>query len=580
MVATLEQKPVQDNSIASIMHPEYQIWSAEWHKWRRVYEGGERFILEYLHHYSHREDLNDFESRRKTTYNPAFAKGAINDIKDSIYSRMKDITRINGPRSYQEGILGLTGGVDLLGSSMNSFIGQKVLPELLIMAKVGVYVDKEQLNGPTIADNLDKRPYLYYYKTEDIKSWAYDSRNKLVSLLLCDYVQQLDPETELPKGTVTRYRLLKIDPDDGFVVVKFYDNDGHQVDPFGIPTDTFFIKLAIKEIPFVIAGLSASLLTDIADYQIGLLNLASANLSYALKSNFPFYTEQFDPRAESPYLKSKFETDQGTEEPSNKQPELEIQVGSTTGRRYPKGLDKPAFIHPDPGPLKASMELGIEMKHDMRQLLNLTLSALEPKFASAESKDMDQRGLESGLSYIGLELQNLERKIAYFWSLYEGSTGQPTVNYPEQYALISQSDIGKISDNYIKLLEKIPSTKAKKEICKMLAKINVGCKVTYDELQTIYDEIDKAGYIDSVALNVQQDVLAGLADLVTASNARGYDGAKVVPIAKEELAKKQADIVAAQTKARTQQTNPSVIQQDKQGKDKRGQGAGAGSANP
>lgn len=575
MVASVERKPSENNGIASVMHPEYSLWSGEWRKWRLTYEGGERFINTYLHHYSHREDPNDFSSRKKTTYNPAFAKGCINDIKDSIYSRMKDITRIDGSQSYQQAILGLDGGVDLMGSSMNSFVGQKVLPELLVMAKVGVYVDKEQLNGPTIADNLNNHPYLYYYKAEDIRSWAYDSRNQLVSLLLCDYVEQLDEETELPCGTVTRYRLLKIDPEDGFVYVRFYDDSGNRVDPYNTPSDDFLIRLNIKEIPFAIAGLSSSLLTDIADYQIGLLNLASANLSYALKSNFPFYTEQFDQRSESPYIKNtKFEGEGGVEEPVDKPPEMEVSVGSTTGRRYPKGLDRPGFIHPSPEPLKASMALGTEMKHDMRQLLNLTLSALEPKFASAESKDKDQRGLESGLSYIGLELQNLERKIAYFWGLYEGGKKIATVNYPEQYALISQEDIGKISDNLMKLIDKIPSTKAKKEICKMLAKINIAHKVTYNELQAIYTEIEKAGYIDSNPQAVQQDVINGLVDLVTASTARGYDGEKVVPVAKKEHAEKQAEIAKAQTKARTQETDPNVIQKDNEGKKERGPGLG------
>jgi hypothetical protein len=37
---------------------------------------------------------------------------------------------------------------------------------------------------------------------------------------------------------------------------------------------------------------------DIADYQIALMNLESSDINYMLKSNFPFYVEQYDPRAE------------------------------------------------------------------------------------------------------------------------------------------------------------------------------------------------------------------------------------------------------------------------------------------
>lgn len=547
-------------TIADVKHPEYTIWSIDWEKWRLTYGGGRAFITKYLHHYSPREDTNDFQARLRLTYNPAFAKGAINDIKDSIYSRMKDIVRINGPSSYKNSILGLNGGVDLLGSSMNSFIGQKLLPELLVMARVGVYVDKDQLNGPTIAQNLTNRPYIYLYRAEDIRSWSYDSKNQLVGLLLNDTIEQIDETTRLPKGTYNRFRLLNIE-EDGLVHVKFYSASGAQVNAFNEPsTDETILNL--KEIPFAFAGLSASLMMDIADYQIGLLNLASANLSYALSSNFPFYTEQYDVRSETPYAKPNFQDEEGNQV-SNKPPEKEIQVGSTAGRRYPKGIDRPGFIHPSPEPLKASMELGVEMRHDIRQLLNLTLSALEPKFASAESKDMDQRGLESGLSYIGLECQNIERKIAYFWSLYENIPAA-TVNYPEQYALKNEADIAKESENNIKLQDRIPSRAAKKELCKILAKTNLGCKITYDQLQTIYREIDAAEFIDSTAVNVQQDVLAGLVDKETASTARGYDGPSVVPKAEAEFVKRQAEIAKSQSKPRgTEGSNKDVPANDK-----------------
>ena len=59
----------------------------------------------------------------------------------------------------------------------------------------------------------------------------------------------------------------------------------------------------IPEIPFVLMELDTSLMTDIADYQISLLNLASSDVNYALKSNFPFYVAQFNPVAELPTLR-------------------------------------------------------------------------------------------------------------------------------------------------------------------------------------------------------------------------------------------------------------------------------------
>jgi hypothetical protein len=165
--------------IAKIRHPQYSSISNDWTEWRLTFDGGKTFIDRYLEKYSAREDRNDFNRRKKYTYNPAFAEGAITDVKNSIYSRMTEITRTGGADSYRLAIQGKDGGVDLAGSSMNTFIGQQVLPELLTMARVGVFIDKGQLLGETIADNRDNRPYLYYYKVEDIRSWAFGRQNQL-----------------------------------------------------------------------------------------------------------------------------------------------------------------------------------------------------------------------------------------------------------------------------------------------------------------------------------------------------------------------------------------------------------------
>src|SRR4051812_47167550 len=102
-----------------------------WHKWRLTYKAGDDFITEYLQRMNRREDPQDYRERLAVTYCPSFAKAAINDVKNSIFQRLVDITREGGPRSYSEAINGRLGGVDMLGNTMNSFMGRRVLPELL-----------------------------------------------------------------------------------------------------------------------------------------------------------------------------------------------------------------------------------------------------------------------------------------------------------------------------------------------------------------------------------------------------------------------------------------------------------------
>jgi hypothetical protein len=85
---------------------------------------------------------------------PTYAKAAINDIRNSLFSRMRDITRRGGSDSYQRAINGLDQGVDRRGSTMNAFLGMKCLTELLVMGRVGVFVDNSQIEGPSLADVL------------------------------------------------------------------------------------------------------------------------------------------------------------------------------------------------------------------------------------------------------------------------------------------------------------------------------------------------------------------------------------------------------------------------------------------
>ena len=116
-------------------------------------------------------------------------------------------------------VSGLDLGVDRRGSTMNAFFGMKVLTELLIMGRVGVYVDAPVVpDKPTLVDAHGSRPYLYKYDMEDILNWSCskpDEPSEFQSVLLRDTVMQFDQRTMLPMLTTQRYRLLWIDPATG-----------------------------------------------------------------------------------------------------------------------------------------------------------------------------------------------------------------------------------------------------------------------------------------------------------------------------------------------------------------------------
>jgi hypothetical protein len=541
--------PATKPRITSVRHPEYGLDYSKYLKWRLAYKGGEEFRDHYLKTFSKRETPADFATRKDISYSPAFAKSGINDIKNAIYQRMGEIKRLEGPDSYKKAVAGEGGGVDLEGSAMDTFIGQFILPEMLSMRKVGVYVDRKPLAGQLKSQNVNNSPYLYFYRAEDILSWKIDyNEGEFIfrSLLLRDTAVTSDNEWGLPSSVEETYRFLYISPESGNVIVQIYVV-GEEVDELRSTTE-----LGIKRIPFVPFELKESLLEDAADIQIGLLNLSSADLNYCHKGNVPFYVEQYDAPSEAAQARQQQIISEATVDGRIVTREVardptEIDFGVVHGRRYPRGSNEPNFIAPPAEPLLASMKKQEQMKGEIRQLINLAATNAEPIHASADSKAMDDRSLESGLSYIGLELEWGEREIAKIWSLYTGDK-PAQVTYPKKYSLKTDSDRQEEAKNLKELKNAVPSPIFAREVGKEIARTMLHGKVPHETLLAIEREIDKANYVLSVPDDVKIAVELGLVTEETASNALGFDGEKEVPKARDQHAERLARIAESQAK--------------------------------
>lgn len=535
--------------IVQVVHPDFKDMIQNWIKYRLAYTGGDLFINQYLQKFSARESDADFAARKILTYCPAFAKAAINDIKNAIYQRTADVTRTGGSKSYQDAVCGENYGVDLLGSDMNSFIGRKLLPELLVMGKVGVYVDMPVVPaGTTLAERSRYHPYIYYYQAEDIPCWNYDESSQpyeFETLLLRDWVYVYDEDTNLPYEKLNRFR--HVWREDGVVHIQFYNDEGAKCDAEGNQDSPDEIILNIPSIPFTILNISASLMSDVANYQVALLNMASADVSYILKSNFPFYVEAYDPRTEMMAPQGD-----GTATGANSK-DKEVKIGVAQGRRYPVGLDAPSFIHPSAEPLTASMAKQESLKSEIRQLVNLAVTSLQPKMASADSKSFDERSLEAGLSYIGLELEQAERLISKYWAMYENED-EPTINYPKNYSLKTEADRRAEAKDLQGQMETVPSMLYKRNMAKQIVLLTLGDKVSEAELDAINKEIDKAPAIIGSADTLATDVTNGLVSLDTASKVRGYPEGEAA-LAKIDHAERLARISAAQSQGATASPN-------------------------
>jgi hypothetical protein len=510
-------------------HPGYLSGMTDWRKWRLTYAGGDEFREGYLQQFSTREDQTDFSARKAVTPIPRFAGSAVDDIRNSIYQRMRDIVRKGGSKTYQNAVNGLNLGVDRRGATMNAFLGVKVLTELLVMGRVGIYIDAPPVSPTaTLADAGQQQPYLYCYQIEDILAWTCskpDEPSEFQAILLRDTVMQFDQTWFLPTIQVQRYRYLWLDTVTGRVNLQFYDLEGKPVNQDGTPA-IGPIELELTRIPFVLLDIGRSMIQDVCQQQIALLNLGSSDVNYALRSNFPFYVEQKDLRATGAHLKHAATADGTSTSGGQGAAETDIKVGATHGRAYDKGMGQPAFINPSAEPLRASLELQERLKRDIRELVNLAVSSLAVR-VSAESKAMDNQGLEAGLSYIGLLLESAERLIADFWAAYEernvSRRETATIKYPERYSLKSDGDRIKEAQDLQKLMGAVPGRRVKRELAKGIVQVLLGGKISVDDLDAINEEIDSANYTNSDPQTIIQAVAGGLCGEKTGSIALGFD---------------------------------------------------------
>lgn len=490
-------------------------------KYRLILKSGDDFKDKYLERFSDRESVSDFAIRKKITPVPAYARVNLLEIRNSIYDRLLDISRTGGSASYQAATQGYLRGVDLQGSNMTYFMAYNCLLELLAMKRVAIYVDNYPDVGLTRADARGKHPYIYMYEAENIVKWEYNDNHQLSIVKLRDSKKE---------GAITKHTFRQLELTDEGVLLTITDYSDSVLDTQ---------LLLIAEIPVSILEISHSLLKDAADYQIAMMNMESSDILYAMKSNFPFYVEQYHNDA-TDYLAPAPGIEGQTQGPSvtNKK----IEVGGTQGRRYGKGLDAPAFINPSPEPLQVSMEKQEKMEQTIRKLMGLALQGIR---SSADSKDKDKDSLKSGLLYISMELERAENEIARFWAMYEGSEPANIV-YPKSFDDKSEEEEITQAEK-LKAFMPISSILYRRELAKEVVRLTIGKRVPSAMLIEIYKQIDKLDIIALDAADMREDIEIGILDRISASIARGYpagvaEKAKVEHIERlEAIARAQSD---------------------------------------
>lgn len=507
-------------------------------KWRDILRGGE-FLKSRLVKFSKRETDTEYTDRKKITYCPNYARSGLFEVRNTICRRFSDIKRNGGGPKFTEILNGKHGGVDLHGSSMSSFIGKDVLTELLFMQCVGVYIDN--MPAPELKVQNNDHPYLYLYKREDINKIKF-SRGKITELTLTIYPER--SESSEPKkvddGFQREFKLLA----DGVSVID-HKND-EQVERF----------LDLDEIPFVFFELTHPLLEDVADAQIALMNMNSADLIFGIKANFPFYVENSNPDPTDLMKQYGLDADGNIENtPTSK--DQELNLGVTKGKRYPIGANAPTFIAPPAEPLEASMKKQKEIKADIRHMLNLSLSLLADRRSSADSKMVDDRSTEAGVRTIAAELQKGEEAIIRIWHKYIGVENTVTVTYPSDFELRSEVERNEEAKKLLETMKLVHTQKARKELLKEVYRLLFASKIPESKLEEILREVDRLKYLPADHKELRLDVDSELISRVDAAQALQYPSGTVAEALEEKKERATAVAMAqAQVDKLTQPVNP------------------------
>lgn len=541
-------------TVGGIRHPDYLFDQVQWEEWRDTFAGGENYLQRYLHRFSDRETVEEFSERKALSPIPAFAKSALLDVRNSIYQRLVDVTRVGGSDFYQRAVTGESGGVDRKGTDMNSFVGIDALTELLVMGRVGIFVDAPAY-VPAYGQ-AEANPYLYIYCVEDILSWTEEDPDKpgqFKAVLLRDHCVQYNSEfggIALPAGPKKkRLRLLWKDEVTGYVKYRMYDEDEKPVvgDDAEDPQGTVTLE-GITIIPFVMPCIGDSLLKDVASYQKTLLNLLSRSVAYDLRANSPFLTIQAERQTAGHYLKQPGRNPaSGGQAPEDPQE----TIGGGKGRYYDKDMERPGYVAPPTEPLLASLQLQAKLEDDIRRIINLAVaSKAGSRTESAEAKKLGSQGLEAGLSHIGLVLQTAERRIAEMWAAYENyKKPEPSrVSYPSRYILKTDEERIEEAKGLLALIDDLPTETAKREMAKQIITLLLGQKVDAETLLKMHAEVDASGYTSA---NLERLTLALENNLVskeTASRSMGYKEGEVEK-AKKDQEHDATITVLAQTKA-------------------------------
>jgi hypothetical protein len=195
----------------------------------------------------------------------------------------------------------------------------------------------------------------------------------------------------------------------------------------------------------------------------------------------------------------------------------------------------------------------MKLADEVRQLVNVAVqNQTGTRSESRETREISAQGLESGLFFIAMKLQDVERKVARYFATYEGERKAAVVTYPKRFNLKTQQERIKDAAEFKKIIDDLPTQELKKEGIKRIVLDLFTGTVSSETMNRMMRAIETHPYIGGFD-NVMALIEAGLLTRELAGGSQDLDPEEVKKAA-EEKAKMAAEILETQMKIKAENT--------------------------
>jgi len=266
-----------DTKIIDTTHAEYEDKLATWERYRLAYLANDEYYNTTINAFSSKEGSTQLAERKRQAYNALPVKNYISALQNHTWRKRFDY-EYEANNQLVDDIL--QRNADGKFNSIFHFHANDILKWLPTYDTVWIYTAQHSFQGEiTLAQQREQglNPYFVLVSPENITNWKLkeDSQTEFSQVMMKTW-EEVEDEYGFAAFQM-RYLVFRED-----VIIKF-DEEGEEVERY---------DNEIGKVPFVRLTIDESFISDIVRIAAAAVNLASGNLNFLNKSNFPILTQK------------------------------------------------------------------------------------------------------------------------------------------------------------------------------------------------------------------------------------------------------------------------------------------------